>query len=173
MKEPLCRFIECEVCRIYNGTALYRKEYFNRHLNSKGHKLNAELKTVSDKFNNEKDEKKRDILFSELEKISERQMKTRKSKSLDINRDLTEKERDEYLKKRQSEQELSFLNEHSRIKEREENKDSAQEKLNDNFKNFVHKQFNNEMIKDGKEVVPIEAFDGIKFIARYESQNLH
>ena len=50
MKEPLCRFVECEVCRIYNGTALYTKEYFNRHLNSKEHKLNEEFKTVSDKF---------------------------------------------------------------------------------------------------------------------------
>ena len=104
MKEPLCRFVECEVCRIYNGTALYRKEHFNRHLNSKGHKLNEEFTAVSDKFKNEKDQKKRDILFKELEKISEK-MSTRKPKSLDINRDLTEKERDEYLKQRQSEQE--------------------------------------------------------------------
>ena len=105
MKEPLCRFIECEVCRIFNGTALYRKEYFSRHLNSKEHKLNEEFKAASDKFINEKDQKKRDILFKELEKISEKQMKTRKPKSLDINKDLTEKEQDEYIKQRQSEQE--------------------------------------------------------------------
>ena len=118
MKEPLCRFIECEVCRIFNGTALYRKEYFNRHLNSKAHKLNEEFKAVSDKFNNEKDEKKRDTLFKELEKISEKQTKTRKSKSLDINRDLTEKERDEYLKQRQSEQDEYIKQRQSEQEER-------------------------------------------------------
>ena len=98
-KEPLCRFVECDICRVFNGTAPFRKENFNRHLNSKSHKLNKEFKTISDKWNNEKDEQVKSKLWKQLEEVSKKQQKVKKSKSLDTYWDLMEEERNAYIER--------------------------------------------------------------------------
>ena len=98
-KEALCRFVECDICRIFEGTALFRKENFKRHLNSKSHKLNEEFKTLSDKWNNEKDENVKSKLWKQLEEVSNKQQKVKKSKSLNTYWDLTEEERNTYVER--------------------------------------------------------------------------
>ena len=93
-KEALCRFVECDICRIFDGTALFRKENCNRHLNSKSHKLNEEFKTLNDKWNNEKDENVKSKLRKQLEEVS-----NKRSKSLNTYWDLTEEERNAYIER--------------------------------------------------------------------------
>ena len=69
-KEAMCRFTECEICSIF-GQGLYRKEYFNRHLNSNEHKFNSEFHELNDNRKKEKNQAKKERLFKEMEALYE------------------------------------------------------------------------------------------------------
>ena len=109
-KEPLCRWIECEICSIF-GQGLYKKEYFHRHLNSNEHKFNSEFKELNDKFNNEKNQTKRDKLFKEMEALYTKYPKIRKSRNVNIMLEMNKEERNEYLYKTNNKYKNNDLNE--------------------------------------------------------------
>ena len=110
-KEPMCRFIECEICSIY-GQGLHWRPYFHRHLKSNEHKFNSEFKELNDQFNKEKNQTKKDKLFKQMEALYIKYpKKIRKSRNVNIMLEMSEEERNEYLFKTNNKYKNNDLNE--------------------------------------------------------------